>query len=175
MNKTIGVWAKVILVVLLAASVTGCSWFGRKKKVDNNVGGVTGISVDSVEGDVWMGDSRFEGEEVRGQYDVVYFDYDSSQVKASERAKVERVAEAMIRTPSLRIVLEGHADERGSAEYNLALGERRALAIRAYLVGLGVDAARLQTKSLGEEMPVAQGSGEEAWRQNRRGEFVVIR
>jgi peptidoglycan-associated lipoprotein len=72
------------------------------------------------------------------------------------------------------VVIEGHCDERGSREYNLALGERRALAVRAYLVGLGIDATRLQTKSYGEEQPVAMGHDESSWSRNRRAEFVLF-
>jgi peptidoglycan-associated lipoprotein len=71
------------------------------------------------------------------------------------------------------VIIEGHGDERGSREYNLALGERRALAIRDYLISLGVDPSIIQTKSLGEEMPAATGHDESAWRMNRRGVFAI--
>jgi peptidoglycan-associated lipoprotein len=71
--------------------------------------------------------------------------------------------------------VEGNCDERGSNEYNLALGERRALAVRAYLVNLGIDAGRIQTKSLGEERPVALGHDESSWQQNRRAEFQLFK
>jgi len=127
------------------------------------------------EGDFPMPGGRIQGQEERGLYAVVYFDYDSAQVRESERAKVDQVAAAMRSGQGLNIVVEGHCDERGGAEYNLALGERRALAIRAYLVGLGVEEGRIHTRSLGEEQPAAVGFNEEAWRLNRRGEFVEIR
>ncbi|NCC31563.1 MAG: peptidoglycan-associated lipoprotein, partial [Chloroflexia bacterium] len=74
------------------------------------------------------------------------------------------------RNPATRMIVDGHCDERGSNEYNLALGERRALAVRAYLIGLGLDGSRIQTRSFGEERPAAFGSDESAWRLNRRGE-----
>ena len=73
------------------------------------------------------------------------------------------------------IIVEGNCDERGSAEYNLALGECRALAMRTYLMGLGLDTARIQTKSFGKEKPVAPGHDEEAWAKNRRADFVLFK
>ena len=104
----------------------------------------------------------------------VYFDYDSAQINESERSKIESVASSM-KGGSGQVIVEGNCDERGSTEYNLALGERRALAVRAYLVGLGVDGARVQTKSYGEERPVDPGHDESAWSKNRRAEFVVVK
>jgi len=124
--------------------------------------------------DIGMGDERLEGELANVKFEPVYFDYDSSQVKTSERAKIEAVADYLRANAAKKLIIEGHCDERGSAEYNLALGERRALAVRSYLVGLGIDAARMQTSSFGEERPAAQGTGEAVWRLNRRAEFVVL-
>ena len=109
-----------------------------------------------------------------GQFAAVYFDYDSSQVNESERAKCEAVSEYLKSNAAVGVIVEGHCDERGSAEYNLALGERRALAVRAYLIGLGVDGARIQTKSMGEEKPVCLEHDESCWCKNRRGEFVLF-
>jgi peptidoglycan-associated lipoprotein len=81
----------------------------------------------------------------------------------------------MTRNQDVRLIAEGHCDERGSREYNLSLGEHRALAVRAYLVGLGVDGARIQTRSYGEEQPLDPGHDESAWRLNRRVEFALFR
>ena len=83
-------------------------------------------------------------------------------------------AEAMRQFPDVRIRIEGHADERGTVEYNLALGERRAEAARAYLIDLGIDPDRMTTISYGEERPAVQGSNEAAWSQNRRDEFIPL-
>jgi len=106
------------------------------------------------------------------QVDPVYFSYDSFQVQSSELSKIERVAEMMRGEPGLTLVTEGHCDERGSNEYNMSLGEHRALAIRANLVTLGIDGSRIQTRSYGEEQPADPGHSEASWRMNRRVEFV---
>jgi len=104
---------------------------------------------------------------------AIQFNYDSAQIAASEQGKLRVVAEYMRRHSRVRLVVEGHCDERGSREYNTALGERRALAARAYLVGLGVRADRIHTRSYGEEKPNDPQHNESAWRANRRGEFVI--
>ncbi len=119
-----------------------------------------------------MNPDRFTtGTPVEGDYRPIYFAYDSSRVPSEERVKAEVVAQKMGEVGDAVLIVEGNCDERGSREYNLALGERRALAVRAYLIGLGIDSARIQTKSFGEESPVALGHDEASWRANRRGEF----
>lgn len=109
------------------------------------------------------------------QFDKINFDYDSAQVKESERSKVESVADYLKRNAGSGVIIEGHCDERGSAEYNMALGERRALAVRAYLIGLGADGEAIQTKSYGEERPESMGHDEAAWALNRRAAFVFFK
>ncbi len=106
--------------------------------------------------------------------DAVLFDYDSAQISESERSKLEAVADYLKQNSRVGVIIEGHCDERGSAEYNMALGERRALAARAYLIGLGMDAAAMQTRSLGEENPVNPGHDESSWGKNRRDEFIFF-
>ena len=86
----------------------------------------------------------------------------------------EAVHQALRSNAQAGVIVEGHCDERGSREYNLALGERRALAVRAYLIGLGLDPARVQTKSMGEEQPAVFGHDESAWSKNRRVEFILF-
>jgi len=105
--------------------------------------------------------------------DRVFFDFDKSDLKPEARATVEALAAWMNNYPATTLTLEGHCDERGTREYNLALGERRANAVRDYLVALGVDSSRLSTISYGKERPAVLGSNEEAWAQNRRAVFVV--
>ena len=105
--------------------------------------------------------------------DRVFYDFDSSDLRPEARSTVEALAVWMSNYPAATLVLEGHADERGTREYNLALGERRANAIRDYLVALGSAPNRLSTISYGKERPAVLGSTEEAWAQNRRGVFVV--
>jgi peptidoglycan-associated lipoprotein len=105
---------------------------------------------------------------------TVYFDFDKSTVKSSERTKVEAVADHLRGNATHKLKVEGHCDERGTEGYNLALGERRALAVREYLVRLGIGADRLYTISFGEARPAVDGHSESAWSQNRRGEFILL-
>jgi len=110
------------------------------------------------------------------EQDIVHFAYDSSAVQAGEKAKVAAVAEYLKAhtSPRTAVRVEGNCDERGTEEYNRSLGERRALAIREELVSLGIEPSRVDTVSYGEDRPAVQGHDESAWRQNRRGEFVLL-
>ncbi len=105
--------------------------------------------------------------------DRVFFDFDSSELKPEARTAIEVLAVSLHQNRDLALLIEGHGDERGTREYNLALGERRAHAVRDYLVSLGIDPGRLSTVSYGEERPVVLGSSELAWAQNRRSAFVL--
>jgi peptidoglycan-associated lipoprotein len=104
---------------------------------------------------------------------MVYFDYDESTIRVDAQESLAAKVPFLRQNPGVRIRIEGHADERGSVEYNLALGMRRANAVRDYLIGFGLDAGRFDTQSFGEDRPYAQGSNEAAWSQNRRAEFRV--
>ena len=101
--------------------------------------------------------------------DRVYFGFDKFNLKADARKTLDKQGAWLKANPSVTVTLEGHCDERGTREYNLALGERRANSVKDYLVSLGVNPARLKTISYGKERPVAMGSNEAAWGQNRRG------
>ena len=105
---------------------------------------------------------------------VIYFDTDKYDIDATDQVALRAQAEWLQRYPAKRATIEGHADERGTREYNIALGERRATAAKNYLVSLGVDASRLNTVSYGKERPVALGSNEAAWAQNRRAATITI-
>lgn len=105
---------------------------------------------------------------------VIYFDLDESTITDDSRAALEAKAPVLLRHPSLRIRITGHADERGSDEYNLALGLRRAAEAKRYLAALGIGEDRIEILTLGEERPAVQGHTEEAWALNRRAEFEVI-
>jgi peptidoglycan-associated lipoprotein len=102
-----------------------------------------------------------------------YFDLDSQSIRDDAKPVLQKDAEWIKRWASAKVLVEGHADERGSAEYNLALGERRATAVRDYLVNLGVTNDRIQVVSKGKEAPVCQEHAESCWQQNRRGHFVI--
>jgi peptidoglycan-associated lipoprotein len=105
--------------------------------------------------------------------DRVLFDFDRYDLSGDARAILQKQAVWLRRYPAVTVTIEGHADERGTREYNLALGERRANSVREYLRQLGVEPARMRTISYGKERPVALGSTEDAWRQNRRGVTVI--
>ena len=106
--------------------------------------------------------------------DIVYFDFDKSAIKAGEQSKLAAVADYLKNNSAAAVRVEGNCDERGTEEYNRALGERRALAAREYLVNLGIDASRIDTLSKGEDNPADPGHNEAAWKLNRRDEFVVL-
>jgi peptidoglycan-associated lipoprotein len=105
----------------------------------------------------------------------VHFEFDQFTLTDEARATLNRNAAYLRANDGFKVVIEGHTDERGSDEYNLALGERRASAARQYLVSLGVDGSRLSIISFGEEKPLVDQSNEQAWAQNRRAEFKTIR
>lgn len=105
--------------------------------------------------------------------DRVFFDFDSYEVRADQRRTVQQVAEWMNQHQNVQLTIEGHADERGTREYNLALGDRRANSVRDMLVSQGVSNSRLSTISYGKERPEVLGSNDYAYEQNRRGVFVV--
>lgn len=110
---------------------------------------------------------------MRENFSRVNFTYDSSQITPATRAALSANAELMRHYPDVVLEIEGHCDEQGSIEYNLSLGQRRADAIKKYLVLSGIANARVVTISYGEEVPLAEGSSEEAFAQNRRAEFRI--
>jgi len=105
--------------------------------------------------------------------EMVHFDFDKFDIRASDQETLRRKVAVLRANPNVRIRIVGHADERGSDEYNLALGLRRANAVKDFLVGFGLDASRFETASMGEEQPLVRASNEEAWALNRRAEFQV--
>lgn len=165
----------VLLVAVVAASgMVGCK---KKPKTGSGVGnGDYGSVLGPAEGEGVYGTltNPDDLQAMASQFEAVYFEYDSSQVASSERSKLEAVAEYLRGSANVGLIVEGHCDERGSNEYNLALGERRAQAVRAYIIGLGIAADRIKTVSYGEEQPVAFGHDDEAWRQNRRAQFSLF-
>ncbi len=106
--------------------------------------------------------------------DRIFFDTDKYDVDGADQAVLQSQAHWLAQYPDKRLTIEGHADERGTRDYNLALGERRANAAKNYLVGLGIAASRISTVSYGKERPEALGSNEQAWAQNRRAVTVTI-
>jgi peptidoglycan-associated lipoprotein len=105
--------------------------------------------------------------------EIVFFEYDSNEITPTAAEILQLKAAVLQANPGVRLRVEGHADQRGSTEYNLALGQRRAEAVRAYLANYGVNADRFTTVSLGKERPLAEGEGEDAFARNRRVEFAI--
>lgn len=163
----------LVLAVLVAA--TGCS----KKEVQTTpdrdrtepvaaTDSPTDDTMDDTAGTV----TREEAMAMIG--DMIFFDFDRSELRPEARTTLQQKSEILRQYPDIRVRIEGHADERGTVEYNLALGERRADSARTYLIDLGIDPDRLTTISYGEERPLAEGQNEAAWQQNRRDEFIPI-
>ena len=105
--------------------------------------------------------------------EMVFFDYDMSEIRDDAASTLREKVGILRASPQVQIRIEGHADERGSTEYNLALGNRRAEAIRSFLTGFGLSESRFEIVSFGEGRPLAQGSNESSWARNRRGQFVI--
>jgi len=133
----------------------------------------TGTGTTTPQGAVPGTQAHFE-QEVAGQT-VIYFDTDRYNIDSSDAAALQAQAGYLSRYPQVTVTIEGHADERGTREYNLALGARRAESVRTYLVSRGVSAARIDTISYGKERPKALGSDEASWAQNRRAVTVLVR
>ena len=108
------------------------------------------------------------------QLDDIHFDFDKSDIRADSREILQKNADWLQNNPDIKIQIEGHCDERGTAEYNLALGERRAMSTKKYLISLGISADRIYTISYGEELPIDPNHSEDAWSKNRRAHFLVI-
>jgi len=165
---------QTIAVVAVVGSMTFSGGCKSKNGNTSDLWEGTGALGDPLGTDIPLG--SYEGLPSDGDRSIVppvYFAYDSSQVNPEEAGKCEQVANYLRSGKGEGVIVEGHADERGSREYNLALGERRALAVRDYLISLGVDPAVIQTKSYGEEMPENNGHDEASWRMNRRAVFAI--
>jgi peptidoglycan-associated lipoprotein len=154
------------LVGVLALSAAASAWMGCTSTPENEKAGPhTGSEFREAPTPPESGDQM--GGKLPG-FQTVYFDYDKSDIREDARPALRQNADKLNSGKFGVVTLEGHCDERGSAEYNLALGERRATSAKNYLVALGVDPNRVQTISYGKERPAVLGSDESAWAQNRR-------
>ena len=163
-------------VAMLALTISAC---GRKTPPATDIPPTeqTGDTSGAAPGDVELTElPAMQADLVaKAGSDTVYFGTDEFQLDAQSQATLGAQAKWMLANPKVRASIEGHADERGTREYNMALGERRANAARDYLIAQGVPTARLLVTSWGKERPVAPGSDESAWAQNRRAVTVVVR
>ena len=121
------------------------------------------------------GAQQAQSGQFQSELQKIYFNFDSAELSAESRTNLSKDAEILAKDASLKVRIEGNCDERGSDEYNMALGERRAKAAKDYLVNLGVSTDRLSTISYGEEKPAVDGHDEAAWAKNRRDEFVIVK
>lgn len=120
-----------------------------------------------------VGERHSSADAPTGNLDDIYFEYDQASIKEESKSVLQKNAKLIISNPSAKVQIQGHTDERGSEEYNLALGARRAQIVKRFLTALGVDATRLQTISFGEEKPFCNESQEGCWKQNRRAHFSI--
>lgn len=167
--------SKGLLVVLSAIVLWGCQTTATPEggaKVEDRADAADGALTGAAsEGGAFSGDPLNDPSSPLSQR-IVYFDLDSSEVRAEDRATVTAHGQYLANNPNASTTLEGHADERGSREYNLALGERRANAVRQLLLAEGAAVQQIQTVSYGEEKPADPEHNEEAWSLNRRVELV---
>lgn len=171
MKVTIKFLALGLIVSALAACAGKGKDGGDSDTVDATEGQATTVSV-SEDTTTQVSDSELRNQEVVRAClsPVLYFDFDKSTLTAKTRNDLDACASALRASPR-NIRLEGHADERGTREYNIALGERRAKSVADYLIGSGVSASRIETISYGEERPAVSGNGNSAWQKNRRVEL----
>lgn len=163
---------RIALCGVLVLSLDACSLFRKKNKYagvsDNDIAGGAPLA-ERPEGVSFMS-STVE----KGKFAPVHFGYDSVSVSPSEAGKLNEIA-SFLKSSDKMLIIAGFTDERGTAEYNRGLGERRAQAVRSILLQKGADTDRIQTTSFGAEMPAATGHDEAAWAQNRRAEFGVTK
>lgn len=175
---------KLAILFVAAALIAGCA---TKPKPDDEAARVAGeedgFLTQPLPGDELYPDGRpvdgdrfrFDDPEALAAHSIIYFDFDSSTIRPEYSQTVASHANNLVNNGALRVRLEGHTDERGSREYNIGLGERRAQAVRRALMLQGVRGEQIVTVSYGEERPAVTGSDEEAWAMNRRVEIVYQR
>ena len=171
-----------VFAVALSVAATGCKYDkAGKGGAGNGAGSGSDINGQDISGETGSisgaSEGKFEDLYTRCtdvNFAPVYFDLDSTVIKQGELAKIDAVVQHLTAKTDRVVVVEGNCDERGSSEYNMSLGENRAIIIRNYLVQSGITADRIQTRSYGSEKPAVEGHDESAWSKNRRGEFAIF-
>lgn len=175
MRRTFALLVVGVLSVALMLSLSGCPC--PDDQIPEPTAEATATDADALVGEDLPMEEPVEEyiyiEPMMPEFEAIQFEYDQYGVRPQDEATLGRIASYLREHPETRVLIEGHCDERGTNEYNMALGEQRALAARRYLVGLGVDSGRLSTISYGEERPVDIRETEDAWAKNRRAEFAV--
>jgi peptidoglycan-associated lipoprotein len=164
---------KMILLLVFTAVIAGCATEGAKKPDEGAAAQQEGAAVQgAVDEGALTGEQLTATEGGMPSVTRVHFDFDSSAIDNDGRVTLEAHAAYLSANPNITVKLEGHCDERGTREYNLALGERRAQAVTRLLTVLGIDRSRISNTSYGEEKPLDDGHNEAAWKLNRRVEIV---
>lgn len=159
---------KLALGLLACAMVAGCK--GKQSQSDQSMDGMGGSS--AIDSSPLAYDAAGSDSGKIAGLNTVHFGYDKSSLDAESRKVVAGNVEWMKANPSVKVQIEGHCDNRGTIEYNVALGERRANAVKSYMVSLGIPTSRLSVISYGKEKPLEMGDTEAAWSKNRRANFV---
>ncbi|MEJ2745957.1 MAG: peptidoglycan-associated lipoprotein Pal [bacterium] len=175
--RRLTLFAGIVAVICLVCA--GCAKKGAKVTIPSQgmglfgAEGAGGIPLTETPEGPFAEPEAYSDPEAREVFVDVHFDYNRSEIRHSERPILEGIARYMQGHPQLVIKVEGHCDDRGSNEYNMALGERRALSIRSYLADLGVAPEKIYTISYGEERPLCMEATESCWARNRRGHFLL--
>jgi peptidoglycan-associated lipoprotein len=163
--------------VLVAGALFGLSGCAKKPPVEEPITDADAEASAALSGeDIALSEQPEDVVYIEAEPDVfenIHFEFDKYNIRPVDEMILQGIAAWLKEHDTKRVLIEGHCDERGTNEYNMALGEQRALAARRFLVGLGIESARLSTISYGEERPLALGHNEEAWARNRRAHFVV--
>lgn len=167
--KTLRKNTLLTLLLLASLALVGCST--NSSQQDGSEGADS--MVDDATSNYALELNGNSDENTAGPLNTIYFDYDSSSLSSAARTTLEDAANFLKEATNVDIQIEGHADERGGHQYNLALGERRARSVKDYLVALGVNASRVTIISYGKEKPNAFGHDEESWSKNRRASFMI--
>ena len=160
----------MVLMLSLSLVVVSCS--STSEKIDDGSSSSDTMVTDNTDASSLELNGSSD-ESTAGPLRTIYFDYNSSSLSFAGREALEANAEFLKENQEVSVQIEGHADERGGVQYNIALGEKRAQAVKDYLTALGVSEERITTVSYGKDRPVAFGHDEEAWSKNRRANFVV--
>lgn len=155
-----------MIFVSIGLGLGACSNAALKDQTSLTSGSLSQTNEATTTGVVSTNDSQ-----ISSFFDITYFDFDSAELSADTRKVLNQVVDKFFTNPSRRVVISGHADERGTREYNLALGHLRASAVADYMVANGIDGSRIKKVSFGKEKPLLKGSNEEAWSKNRRVEI----
>lgn len=165
----LGVVKRILGVAILSVAIASCASVGPEPEPEPEPS--SGFGSEGME--PTRPAARPAPAPARIDLETIYFEFDDSSLRPDSKAALRASAGTLKQNPNIRIEVQGNCDERGSNEYNLALGNRRAESARRYLIDLGINSSRLSTVSYGEERPAVRGSNEVAWARNRRDEFVI--